>query len=461
MKNKKLISFLSGILLAVIIFFMPINGLESNDKMALALSIMTVIWWATNVAQSGFVSGIYLVSLIIFGVATPDLVFRAWYGSSTMWLVIGAYMIAGAVKESGLGERLAYAFIRKFVRSYTGILISIFVLTLILSILIPHPWPRAFLIMSVMSVVIKSAKIPKEDALKIGFTVFAASVPVSLIFLTGDSVINPLAASYAGAGMIDSWAGWFLYMGIPAIFSSLATLGLILLLFKATQPIHINMEEIKQKQEALGKMTLLEKRTLVWILIAIVLWLTDSMHGINIGWITFGIAMCMSLPLIGEVLTVKSWSQIPVHVLVFLTAAMAIGSVGSATGMNSWIANTVLPDNLPAGFLVLALFITFISVIVHMLMGSVIAVMGVLIPSLLIFTESMKIPPMFVALTVYLAIASHYILPFHHLNMLVGQGEENGMYSSKETIKLGIPLTAVVFVQIILAVFWWKILGVF
>lgn len=67
-----------------------------------------------------------------------------------------------------------------------------------MSVLIPHPWPRAFLIMSVMAVVIQSAKIPKVDAVKIGFTVFAASVPVSLIFLTGDSVINPLAASYAG-----------------------------------------------------------------------------------------------------------------------------------------------------------------------------------------------------------------------------------------------------------------------
>lgn len=80
-----------------------------------------------------------------------------------MWLVIGAYLIAGAVKDSGLGERLAYGFIKRFVRSYTGIILS----------------------------------------------VFAASVPVSLIFLTGDSVINPLAASYAGKGMADSWLGWF------------------------------------------------------------------------------------------------------------------------------------------------------------------------------------------------------------------------------------------------------------
>ncbi len=32
-----------------------------------------------------------------------------------MWLVMGAYLIAGAVRESGLGERIAYAFIIEFI----------------------------------------------------------------------------------------------------------------------------------------------------------------------------------------------------------------------------------------------------------------------------------------------------------------------------------------------------------
>ena len=167
----------------------------------------------------------------------------------------------------------------------------------------------------------------------------------------------------------------------------------------------------------------------------------------------------MSLPLIGGVLTVKSWGQVPVHVLVFLTSAMAIGTVGGATGMNMWIANTILPENLPGNLFILALLIALISMIVHMFMGSVIAVMGVVIPSVLILTESMGIPPIVTALIVYMAIASHYILPFHHLNMLVGQGEENGMYTQKETIRLGVPLTVVVFILVLVEVLWWNIVG--
>ena len=43
----------------------------------------------------------------------------------------------------------------------------------------------------------------KGNSVKIGFTVFAASVPVSLIFLTGDATISPLAVQSSGVSL-----GW-------------------------------------------------------------------------------------------------------------------------------------------------------------------------------------------------------------------------------------------------------------
>lgn len=456
--NKKTLGLILGVLIAVVINLLPLNGLSPEGKMCFALTLMTVVFWAFQIAQSGYVSGIFLALLIILKVAPVDKVFYSWAGP-TMYLVIGAYLIASAVKNSGLGERIAYAFILKFVSSYKSIIISIFALTFILSILIPHPWPRAFLIMSVMAVVIKSTKMPKEDAIKIGFTVFASSVPVSLIFLTGDSVINPLAVE--ASNMPVSWLGWFKIMGIPSIVSSILTCVLILILFKPASEIVVNKDEIRDKLSSLGKLTGKEIRTIIWLCIAVVLWMTDSIHGINIGWITLIIAMFMSMPLVGEVLTPKNWGEVPMHVLLFLTAAMAIGKVGGITGMNTWIAKTILPSVVPSNIFILAAFIAVASIIIHMLLGSVIAVMGVAIPALLVFTEALGISPIVTTFFVYTAIAIHYIFPFQHLNMLVGQGEENGMYSQKETIKLGIPLIAVVFIVMLLVeIPWWKIIGI-
>ncbi len=457
--EKKKLGLLIGIAIAAALAIFPVNGLTYEGRMTLGLTLMTVVFWAFQIAQSGYTSGLYLGLLIVTGCAPSGTVFASWTGP-TMYLVIGAYLIAGAVKSSGLGERIAYAFIIKFVDSYSSIIISSFVLTFILSILIPHPWPRAFLIMSVMSVVIRSADLPKEDSVKIGFSVFAASVPVSLIFLTGDSVINPLAVQ--ASGMQVGWFDWLKYMGVPAIAASILTCILILVLFKPSKKVTMNKDEIRAKLSAMGKLKLIEKRTLVWLAIAVTFWMTDSVHGVNIGWVTLIIAMMMSLPVVGEVLTPKSWSEVPVHVLLFLTAAMAIGKVGGATGMNAWIADTILPSSVPANPFVLAALIAAISIVIHMVLGSVIAVMGVAIPALLAFTQPMGINPLIPTFLVYTAIAVHYIFPFQHLNMLVGQGEENGMYSQKETMKLGIPLTAAVFlITVAIEVPWWMLLGLY
>lgn len=457
-KNKAIIGFLLGILVALAVGFIEIPGLSWEGRMCMAFSFMTVIWWGFQIAQPGYTSGIYLMLLTVFKIAKPALIFSTWT-MSMMWIIIGAYLIAGAVKESGLGERISYVFIDKFVTDFKSIITAIFVLTFILSLLIPHPWPRAFIIMSVMAVVISSANIPKEDAVKIGFTVFASSVPVSLIFLTGDAAISPLAINAAGVPL--GWMGWFKLMGPPAIVGSILCYILILLLFKPTREISINKEEIRAKLAAMGALTLKEKKTAFWVGVAIILWMTDSIHGVDVGWVTMFVAMMMAMPKIGGVLKPSSWSGVPLHVLVFLTAAVAIGRVGGATGMNAWIAQTLLPSSVPTNYFVMALFITACTIFIHMILGSVIAVMGVVIPAMIAFTSGMNgVSPLVPALIAYTAVASHYVFPFQHLNMLVGQGEENGMYGQKECIRMGIPYIAVVFIMTcLIEVPWFKFLG--
>ena len=399
--------------------------------------------------------------------------FGSWIGS-TLWLVIGAYLIANAVQSSGLGERIAYSYMLKFVSNYNSIIIGTFALTFVLSILIPHPWPRAFLIMSVMAVVIKSSEIPKEDAVKIGFSVFAASVPVSLIFITGDAVINPLAidsarlASNQEFGSVD-FIEWFRLMGPPAIIASLIAMVMVMFMYRPTKEVVINKEEIQAKFESLGSMGTTEKRTAIWIGLAIVLWLTESVHGINIGWVTLAVAMAMGFPVIGEVLTPADWKAVPMQVLVFLVGAIAIGVVGGTgvgatgegdlIGMNEWIANTLLPAEAPTNLFILALFIALIAIVVHMVLGSVIAVMGVVVPAMVGFTDPAGLTPLFAALIAYFAIASHYVLPFQHLNTLVGATEETGGYTQKETIKFGIAWIPIIFIITIVMVAYWKMIG--
>jgi di/tricarboxylate transporter len=308
-----------------------------------------------------------------------------------------------------------------------------------------------------MSVVIENAGIKQRDAAKIGLTVFAASIPISMIFLTGESTLNFMTLEFAGVDL--SWGGWFLYMGAPAAVASILTLFVILKLFKAEEKVEINKKKIGQQLLDLGMMSTEEQRTVFWLTAAVVLWMTDSIHGVELGWITLTIAVMMSLPLSGDILKKEDWNQVPLKVLIFLTAAVAIGRVGSITGMNQWLAELVLPAETPGSMLYFALLTAGISIVLHMFLGSVIAVMGMAIPAFIIFAESCGINPLVPALFVYTAIGTHYILPFHHLNILIGMSEENGNYSEKSVIKLGIPLTAVALLTVIFEYFWWQLTG--
>ena len=78
-----------------------------------------------------------------------------------------------------------------------------------------------------------------------------------------------------------------------------------------TAPVSLDLEEIRAAQAKLGRLTERELRTLVWVVIAIALWLTNGFTGLDIGWITLLIAMLMSMPVVGGVLEPKDWATVP------------------------------------------------------------------------------------------------------------------------------------------------------
>ena len=75
------------------------------------------------------------------------------------------------------------------------------------------------MIMAVMAIIIRSAKLEPKFAAQVGLTAFAASCPTSMILLTGDSTLNVVAMNFAGVEA--SWLKWLLYMGVPGIVTSL------------------------------------------------------------------------------------------------------------------------------------------------------------------------------------------------------------------------------------------------
>ena len=449
--------FFIGISIFLLVLSLPLPGADKAVQNCLALSLLAVTWWTFTVCHPGYVAVLLLVGYVVSDTAPVDVVFSLWI-TPLVYLVIGGYLLASAVKSSGLGRRIAYIYILRYVHSYQSIIIGAYVLGFLLSFLIPHPWPRCFLIMPVMATIIGSSKLSAPDGANIGLAVFAGSAPTSMILLTGDSSLNIVAVGFSGQEL--SWIGWLWQMGLPGCAASVLTLLVQLHLYRPRHEIEINKTDIRIKLDQMGPTSRSEKTCLAWLLLAITFWATGSLHTIHPGWIALLAAAGLSLPVIGGVLKPNAWNDVPIANLLFLTAALAIGKVGAHSGMNKWLADVLLPPGVPNNPYLYAAMVTAMVIMVHMCLGSVLAVMGIVTPVLIQFGSGLGINPLVPALMVYTAASIHYILPIHHMNLLIGLGPEQGRYTVRHVVHLGLPLTIIVFVVTIgVEIVWWKITG--
>jgi di/tricarboxylate transporter len=190
------------------------------------------------------------------------------------------------------------------------------------------------------------------------------------------------------------------------------------------------------------------------------LWTTDFIHHIDPAWVALIVVVGLSLPKVGDILDAKDISTgINWPIIFFVVGAFAIGSVSKTTGMADWLAKVLMPASPSKNPYVFAALVGGATMLIHMVLGSALACMSIVAPPLVHYATIAGWHPLFPALLIYTAVAIHYIFPFQHVVILLGQGETGG-YDTRHVLKYGIPLTLVTLIVLILIeVTWWKILG--
>jgi len=456
--DRRLVGICLAVLLASALWVAPLPGdLSLAGRQTLMVTLFAVIWWIFGVMPPAYTTLLMLMSYIMLGLASPEVVFHIWT-LPLIWLIIAAFLIAAAVTKSGLAQRVAYFFMIRYATSYRSTIVLTYVLGLVLSLLIPHPFPRALLTMAVVSAIIQKARLNRADAASLGLSVFVATTATSTILLTGDSTLNIATVGFSGEGL--GWLGWLKYMAVPGLVASLLMLGLHLLIFRQTGPVHIERAALLAEQQKMGPVTRRERVTLVWVLVALALWTTDFIHHIDPAWVAIGVVVGLALPWAGEVLDAGDISSgVNWPIIIFVVGALAIGTVGTATGMSDWLAATFLPAEPPENPYTFAALVGGATMLIHMVLGSALASMSIVAPPMVHYAATLGWSPLVPALLVYTAVAVHYILPFQQVTILLGQGETGG-YGAREVMRYGLPLTIVVlFVMIVVEITWWQIIG--
>ena len=242
----------------------------------------------------GAIAMMGLTALLLTGtLETPQVL--AGFANATVWLVVCAYLLAGAFIRTGLGPRIAYLFLSVLGHRALGLSYSLAATDLVLAPFIPsHTARSGGAIFPILQSVARSfGPDGNADARRTaGFVTMAtyqASISTSAMFLTSMAG-NPLAAEFAGQqGITITWGSWLAAALVPGLVSLILVPLVIHVIYPPTIR-HTPQARVAAKEQlsALGPLRRDERILLVTFAALVVAWALSGSLGIDNTVAAFG-----------------------------------------------------------------------------------------------------------------------------------------------------------------------------
>jgi anion transporter len=449
---------LTGIVVAasVAIYLAPAPAGVSADMMhAAALAIFTVGLWAVGSLPEHIVGLLFFTLAMALAVAPAQVVFSG-FASATLWLVLGGLIIAEAVNRTGLAQRLAAVLFDRYALSYPQLVIAVVVASIVLSFLIPATVGRVLLLLPIVMALARRVGFEHDST---GYNGLCLAMIVAT-YQCGTTVLPANAPNLVLAGSAEALYGVqityaeYLWVQFP-VLGALKSVAIILFtcwLFPA---------EARSMPRAVAAEPLTpEQRRMVGILaIALALWATDFLHGIQPGWIALAAGIACLLPRVG-VMPVTAFHEVWLGPYFYVGATLGLGLVIQKTGLSDGLGRVlhgVLP--LEAGsdfsnFVMLSLLTTFAG-----LFTTNPAQPAVLAPLAESFAQATGWPLKTALMVIGIGFTT-FLLPYQVPPAMVGL--RVGALRVGAMLRLALPLAAFSLIVVLpLQYLWWRVIGYF
>ena len=428
-----------AIIAFILVMLIPMNGLSYPGHASIALLVFAIIMWATEAVHLAVTSLMILFIQPLIGVTDFSSAVIG-FANPIIFLMIGGFIIAEAIRKSGLATRLTYAMLNKFGTSPDkSIFVAVFA-TGLLSAWIENVVAFAMLLPIIKEIV---PLMGVNDAEK-GNSNFAKAMVLGASYgsLAGGfgteigTAPNLMAAAYTGIPFVN----WMVF-GFPiAIIMMLVIWKLLGKIFKPeVSGIVGGMSTITTKLESLGSMTKLEKLTLTILLFTIMLWVTTGITGIN----------SYSVALIGAslffIFKVIDWKDAQVGVdwglIIFFGGALSLGAALLQTGAANWLISDILSFmGTNPSTIAIMIVLMIIAVSITQVMSNI-ALSAILVPLSVTLAAAQGLPVATYAVPVAIACSLSFILPMADPTVAMAYG--TGYVKIKEIFKAGIPLVVI------------------
>nr|WP_319373349.1 DASS family sodium-coupled anion symporter [uncultured Methanobacterium sp.] len=428
-----------AIIAFIVVMLVPMNGLSYPGHAAIALLIFAVIMWATEAVHLAVTSLIILFIQPIIGVASFDNAVIG-FANPIIFLMIGGFIIAEAIRKSGLATRLTYTMLNKFGTSPDRSLFVAVFSTGILSAWIENVVAFAMLLPIIKEIIpLMGVDDPEKGKSNFAKAMVLGASYGSLAGGFGTEIgtaPNLMAAAYTNIPFAD----WMIF-GFPlAIIMMLIIWKLLGRMFKPeVKGIVGGAETITNKLESLGPMTGVEKKSLIILLFTIGLWVTTGFTGLD----------SYSIALIGAVLffifKILDWKDaqngVDWGLIVFFGGALSLGAALLQTGAANWLISDIVAmlGSNPSTILI-TVVLMIIAVCITQVMSNI-ALSAILVPLSVTLAAAQGQPVGTYAVPVAIACSLSFMLPMADPTVAMAYG--TGYVKIKEILKAGVPLVVI------------------
>ncbi len=432
-----------------IILFRPI-GLTLQQSLVLASLVLTITWWTVGTVKKSYASLFLLGVFTLFG-NTPTLLIFDFLLSETMVTIVFAYIFSQGISNSRLAQKLLEPYLYKHGENYIKLLIIILILQFTTIFIIPQPFSRIIILSIILKEYFNGINLDDKAQVTFMFWIHASSLFINMTITRGDLILNNALLNIANIELLEST--WVKYMAVPSlILYIVSAVGFVLMFKKELDKYNKSEKVLKVEKE---KLTRKDKINMGIIAVVVLIWATESLHGISgtLVVILGSIAMFAN-----KLLKKEDLKCIDVNLLIFLTAAFSIGKVMTYSGTSDVIFSNFVPL-FPDSFNNLyILMIVLVSMALHMILGSNVTSLSVVLPGVMLISSGV-VDPVIVMFITYVAVCGHFVLPFHSVLLLIGNG--NKLFPNSITIKFSPVITVIVLTCIFLVYkTWWSMIGV-
>lgn len=299
---------------------------------------VTILLWATSLLPEFITALLFFAVAMIAKIAPPEVIFGG-FASSAFWLVFSGFVLGVAIRKTGLADRAARALSAKLTDSWLLMVASVVLLSYALAFVMPSNMGRIALLMPIVAAMAARAGIPDGSrawcglALAVGFGTFQLSA--TILPANVPNLVMSGAAEGAYGIHLNYVPYLLLHTPVLGILKGLILIGLICWLFpgKPQPPRELTPSAPMSREE----------KRLAWLLaVVLILWVTESWHGIGPAWVGLAAACVTLLPRVGFISGEEFASGVNMRTCFYVGGILGLALTVTETGIGGAVGDALL-----------------------------------------------------------------------------------------------------------------------